>query len=212
MMLPQLIKINKKSKWRSGFLLFIISVAFLLPAAFAPPAPGERARPEKWALPINEKGLPNFHKVSRHLYRGAQPEKEGIPILKKMGIKTIVNLRNFHSDLDEIGDVTIGYERIPMNAWSLNEADVIAFLKIVTDKSKTPVFVHCLHGADRTGMMNAVYRMAVQGWSKEEALKEMVEGGYGYHEIWKNIPRFLDKLDIETIREKAGISKSAAAD
>lgn len=204
MILQQLVKSYKNSR-KKRILLFIISVTLLLPSLSI--AIEETARPAEWAVPIKEAGLPNFHKVSDDLYRGAQPEKEGIPVLKKMGIKTIVNLRNFHSDEDIIGDVSIGYIRIPMNAWSPSEEDVIAFLKIVTDKNKTPVFVHCLHGADRTGMMNAIYRMAVQGWSKEEAVREMREGGYGYHEIWKNIPRFIDKLDIEKIREKVEILK-----
>jgi len=201
-MMQQRVK-SHKNDGKKRFLLSLIALILLLPSLSL--ALEEAARPVKWAVPIKEAGLPNFHKVSDDLYRGAQPEKEGIPILKKMGIKTIVNLRNFHSDEDEIGNISIGYERIPMNAWSVSEEDVIAFLKIVTDKNKTPVFVHCLHGADRTGMMNAVFRMAVQGWSKEEAIREMKEGGYGYHEIWKNIPRFLDRLDIKKVREKAGI-------
>ena len=205
-MMFQLVKTNKRMS-KKAFLLLILTITLFLPSFSL--ALEETARPTQWAVPIKEAGLPNFHKVSDDLYRGAQPEKEGIPVLKKMGIKTIVNLRNFHSDKDEIGDIEIGYERIPMNAWSVSEEYVIAFLKIVTDKDKTPVFVHCLHGADRTGMMNAVYRMAVQGWSKEAALKEMKEGGYGYHEIWKNIPRFLEGLDIEKLREKARIGKKS---
>lgn len=205
-MMFQPVKTNKRMS-KKAFLLLILTITLFLPSFSL--ALEETARPAQWAVPIKEAGLPNFHKVSDDLYRGAQPEKEGIPVLKKMGIKTIVNLRNFHSDKDEIGDIEIGYERIPMNAWSVSEEYVIAFLKIVTDKDKTPVFVHCLHGADRTGMMNAVYRMVVQGWSKEEALKEMKEGGYGYHEIWKNIPRFLEGLDIEKLREKVGIGRVA---
>ena len=37
--------------------------------------------------------LPNFHQVNAQLYRGAQPKAGGLPKLKDMGIKTIVNLR-----------------------------------------------------------------------------------------------------------------------
>ena len=53
--------------------------------------------------------------------------------------------------------------------------------------------------------MIAVYRMAVQGWSRDAALKEMMGPDHGYHEVWRNLPRFLRKLDIEEIRRKAGL-------
>ena len=122
-----------------------------------------------------------------------------------MGVKTIVNLRAFHSDKDEIGDVAIGYEHISMKAWHPEEEDVVRFLKIVTDKEKTPVFVHCQHGADRTGLMCAIYRVAVCGWPKEAAADEMVHGGFGFHPIWKNLRDYLMNLDIEKVKNKAGV-------
>lgn len=163
-------------------------------------------RPTGWATPIAKEGLPNFHKVSADLYRGAQPSAEGIRQLKEMGIKTIVNLRSIHSDKDEIGDVKIVYEHIGMEAWWHPEKeDVVKFLKIVTDKEKMPVFVHCHYGSDRTGLMCAIYRVAVCGWSKEAAADEMVNGGFGFHPIWKNLRDYLMKLDVEKVRRKAGI-------
>jgi protein tyrosine/serine phosphatase len=162
-------------------------------------------RPAEWATPIVKNGLPNFHKVSQDLYRGAQPTADGIRQLKNIGIKTIINLRTFRSDKDEIGDVEIGYEHIPMEAWHPEEEEVVKFLKIVTDKGKTPVFVHCRYGADRTGLMCAIYRVAVCGWSKESAADEMVHGGFGFHSIWENLCDYLMNLDIEKVKDKAGI-------
>lgn len=162
-------------------------------------------RPSEWAAPIQKDGLPNLHKVSEDLYRGAQPAAAGIKQLKDMGIKTIVNLRSFHSDKDEIGDVQIGYEHIYMKAWHPEEEEIARFLEIVTDKNKTPVFVHCRHGADRTGLMCAIYRVAVCGWSKEAAADEMVNGGFGFHPIWKNLRDYFMNLDIEKMKNKAGI-------
>ncbi len=53
--------------------------------------------------------------------------------------------------------------------------------------------------------MCALYRIGVQGWSKEEALKEMMEGRFGFHGIWKNLIRWIDGLDIERIKKKAEI-------
>lgn len=159
----------------------------------------------EWASPIKREGLPNLHKVSEELYRGAQPTAEGMKDLKKLGIKTVINLRAFHSDRDEIGETELDYEHIPIPAWRLKEEHVIQFLKIVTDKSRTPVFVHCMHGADRTGVMSAIYRIVIEGWPKEEAIQEMTEGGFGFHKIWKNLIRFVEDLDIEETKKKAGI-------
>ena len=81
------------------------------------------------------------------------------------------------------------------------------FLQIATNKKRTPVLVHCLHGADRTGTMCAVYRIAVQGWTKDEAIREMTEGGFNFHSVFDNLPEWIRELDIESIRRDAGIKK-----
>ncbi len=169
----------------------------------------QQSRPEHWATKIKEEGLPNFHKVDDRLYRGAQPTEEGMKKLAEMGIKTVINLRTFHSDRDEIGKTPLNYEHITMQAWDPEEKEVIEFLQIVTDPSKQPVFVHCQHGADRTGVMCAIYRVAVSGWEKEEALTEMKDGGYNFHLIWKNIETFFSELDIDKMKESAGMKPAA---
>lgn len=98
-----------------------------------------------------------------------------------------------------------------MKAWHPQEKEAVKFLKIVTDKKKGPFLVHCQHGADRTGTMCAVYRIAVQGWTKEEAIKEMTEGGFGFHGIWANLIEWINNLDIEKLREKTGIKEDPEA-
>ena len=128
-------------------------------------------------------GLSNCYKVSENLYLGAQPTKEGFLQLKALGIKTVVNLRSFHSDRDDIPCIGLAYEHIYMKAWHAEDKEIVGFLKIVTDPNKTPVFVHCQHGSDRTGTMCAIYRIAVEGWSKEKAIEEMAQGPYGFHEV-----------------------------
>ncbi len=73
-------------------------------------------RPAHWAKPIQMGGVPNLHKVSDTLYRSAQPSAEGMKNLKAVGIQTVINLRSFHSDRDEIGDTGLAYEHITMKA------------------------------------------------------------------------------------------------
>jgi protein tyrosine/serine phosphatase len=165
-------------------------------------------RPVEWAVRIEKAGLPNFHKVTDDLYRGAQPSEEGIATLKNMGIKTIINLRAFHCDKDEKGNVKIDCNDISFKTWHPEEEDIVDFIKVVTNKEKTPVFVHCQHGADRTGMMCAIYRVVVCGWTKEQALDEMANGGFGFHGMWQNLIEYSMKLDIEKIKKEAGLTKS----
>jgi protein tyrosine phosphatase (PTP) superfamily phosphohydrolase (DUF442 family) len=171
--------------------------------------PDVAKRPADWAQPIKMDGVPNLHKVSDTLYRSAQPTAEGMKSLReKLGIKTIISLRSFHSDRDEIGKTELGYEHITMKAWHPEEKEAVRFLQIVTDPKRQPVLVHCQHGADRTGTMCAIYRITVQKRSKEAAVKEMREGGFGFHEIWSNLPDWIDALDIEKLKEKAKQSEA----
>lgn len=143
------------------------------------------------------KGLSNFAKVSDVLYRGAQPKPEGFAELKKLGIKTIVNLRARHPDAGAIKDLGFKYYSVPTNTWSLTDKHTAQFLKIVLDPANQPVFVHCQHGSDRTGTMVAVYRIYAQKWNPENALKELPV--FGFHKIWANLKRYLKKLDIKRI-------------
>jgi protein tyrosine/serine phosphatase len=70
--------------------------------------------------------------------------------------------------------------------------------------------VHCQHGADRTGMMTAIYRIAMEGWSKDDAITEMTEGGYGFHAIWKDLVEYVRELDVERLKREAGVSPAPA--
>ena len=188
------------------FLMPLLMSVWILTAQMGGYAAGSdiKSRKEYWATPIEKPGLPNFYKVSEALYRGAQPSAEGMQELKNMGIKTVVNLRTWHSDLGKLGDTGLESIHIPMIALYPKEEHVIRVLQLVTDKEYAPVFVHCKHGADRTGIIVASYRIVVEGWSKEKAIEEMTQGGFGFHSIWFNLIRFIEKLDVEGIRTKIG--------
>ncbi len=178
--------------------LVLLSVAYGAQTSHSHP-------PSHWAQPMQMKGVPNLYKVSDTLYRSAQPSKEGMKNLKAAGVETVINLRSLHSDHDEIGDTELAYEHIYMKAWHPEEEDAVRFLQIVTNPIRAPFLVHCQHGADRTGTMCALYRVTVQGWSKEEAIEEMMQGGFGFHGVWDNLIQWISALDVERIKKKAGI-------
>jgi len=180
-------------------------VAEVKPSVDANPTPPP-IRDPKWGTPVALKGAPNFHKVSDRLFRGAQPSRKGFKNIEKLGVKTVVNLRSFHSDRDELAGRSMGYEHIWMKAWNAEDEEIVRFLQIVTDTSKGPVFVHCQHGADRTGTMVAAYRVVVEGWTPEDAATEMVEGGYGFHAVWPNLVRYVKtEIDGPALRKQLGL-------
>lgn len=160
------------------------------------------ARDTNWAAKIERQGLPNLHRITDNLYRCAQPTAEGLQTAEKLGIKTVISFRAFHSDDDEVKSSKLKVERIRFNTWHPEDEDVLRFLKIVANTNAGPFLIHCQHGADRTGTMAAIYRMAIQGWKKEDAIKEMTEGGFGYHAVWKNLIRYLNALDVEALKRK----------
>ena len=152
-------------------------------------------------------GCGNLYKVSDVLYRGEQPTSEGFKELGKLGIKTVVNLRSLHSDRDELEGTSLVYEHIRTEAWDPEQEQIEAFLKIVTNPEKQLVFVHCQHGADRTGTMVAVYRVAIEGWDKKKAINKMCNGPFGFHEIFSGLPKFIQGLGVETLRNQFNSKK-----
>jgi len=180
----------------------LVALLFLAQISWA----GESGRPENWALPIELQGVGNLHKVNENLYRSEQPTSEGMKNLKEqIGIKTVINLRTFHSDADEIRGTGLLNEELSVKTWHIENEDVVRVLKLIRNKENGPFLIHCQHGADRTGLMSAMYRIVEQGWTKDEAIKEMVDGGYGFHPTWSNIIKYICNVDIKKI--KIAVSK-----
>lgn len=176
-------------------------------AAIDAPAP----RPADWAAPLERPGLPNLHQLSDVLYRGAQPMDEGFAELARMGVRTVINLRTFHSDRQACERYGLRYVHINAQAWEGEDDEVVDFLRAAADPDNQPVFVHCQHGADRTGVMCAAWRMAAEGWSAEAALKEMTEGGFGFHAVWVNLVDYVAALDAARIGREAGLAARGEA-
>jgi protein tyrosine phosphatase (PTP) superfamily phosphohydrolase (DUF442 family) len=188
-----------------SLLFAVLLVGLVLPLAGRAVEP--TSRPATWATKVDRPGLPNLYKINDGLYRGAQPTPDGIKELEKLGVKTIVGLRAEHSDKTILGDSKLVFIDIPMHAWNVGDKQILEFLKIATDKASQPVFVHCLHGADRTGTMCAAYRVVVDGWTKQQAIDEMTNGGFNFHPIWTNLPKLIENLDVEKMRSKVGLKR-----
>lgn len=160
------------------------------------------SRPETWASTVSCKNLGNCHQLDSKVYRSSQPGRKGFEEAIHLGIKNVLNLRNHHSDEDETRGLKIKTFRVEMNAGDIKEDQIVDALKIIKN-SDGPILVHCWHGSDRTGMVCAAYRIVFQNWTREAALDEMVNGGFGYHKsIYRNIARWIQNADFDAIRKK----------
>jgi protein tyrosine phosphatase (PTP) superfamily phosphohydrolase (DUF442 family) len=119
--------------------------------------------------------------VSEALGRGDQPKSSDVSYLKKIGFKSIVNLRSEdNSDQAMAASAKLNYLRIPIvDKTAPTEDQMIQFLDYVTAPANEPAFVHCLAGINRTGVAGIVYRMAVEGWTLDKAVQEA--DTFGFH-------------------------------
>ena len=135
----------------------------------------------------------NFRRVTDWLFRGGQPGAEGVKFLQKLGVRTVISLRwnplVVAAERRLIEAVGMTYVSIPLSYWAWpSEGDIARFFSIVDDPERRPVYIHCLHGSDRTGMFIAMYRMAREDWDADAAYDEMRACGFHrlpvYHFKW----------------------------
>lgn len=161
-----------------------------------------RVRPIEWAQPMLGSELGNFYRLNDEVYRSKQPDDEAMAVLESMGIRSILNLRQFHSDEDDARGTRLTLYRVPVNAGEIDNDFMLEALRTIAVAEK-PILIHCWHGSDRTGVVVAMYRMVFQGWSRERAIDEFVNGGFGYHaSFYPNIERYLETVDIAAMRQQ----------
>jgi protein tyrosine phosphatase (PTP) superfamily phosphohydrolase (DUF442 family) len=146
--------------------------------------------------------IDNFGRVNDTYFRGAQPEAADYASLAAMGVKTIINLTSHDADPGEQAMVTrngMAYLQIPMSTRVDPTNDQIAtFLSVVNDPARQPVYVHCVGGRHRTGVMTAVYRMTHDGWTAARAFREMKQYKYGADFLHPEFKRFVYAYRPET--------------
>src|ERR1700730_12278309 len=129
------------------------------------------------------RGVPNPGKINDGLYRGAQPNEQGLEELKKLGITTVVDLRaedrrKLEWERQQAERLGMRFVHIPIAGFAApTNEEVAQFLSLFSDPQQK-IFVHCLLGEDRTGVFVATYRMSVQKWPVTQALREMYSFGF----------------------------------
>ena len=158
-------------------------------------------------IEIESKYFNNLYSINDSIFRSEQPSKSGFKELETSGIKTIINLRRLRNDIKKAEDTELQLEHIPLATKYIIEDDIIEILQLIQSVEK-PLLIHCWHGSDRTGVMIAAYRIIVENWTKEEAIKEFKIDEFGYHEKrYPNLISLLENLDVANIKNQLNIKE-----
>jgi len=138
--------------------------------------------------------------VDARVWRSPQPNREEFASLKQQGVGEVLNLRQWNTDAGDADGMIL--HRVPMNAGDIRDEPMIEALLVLTE-SRSPVVVHCWHGADRTGAVVALYRMVVQGWTRERAIAELMDPQFGHHAgVYPNIREYLETVNVDEMRTR----------
>ena len=165
--------------WRTPATVALVAMTLASGAA----AQRIEDRPSVPVVDTSKIRIDNFGRVNESLYRGAQPEGRDYQDLKALGVRTIVNLTSDDAEPNERAmaeNAGMTYVQIPMTTHTRpTPAQVREFLRLVNEPAGQPVYVHCVGGRHRTGVMTAVYRMTREGWTADQAFREMKQYNFG---------------------------------
>ena len=154
---------------RPYFVHAFLVISVLAFALVAMPAPAHHSD-------VSGVTIDNFGKINENYYRGSQPNQMEFAQLKRLGIKTVIDLREDYKKTEEtwVRDLGMTYVRIPLKTKvAATEEQWKLFLGLVNDPASQPVYVHCKGGRHRTGAMTAIYRITHDGWTANQAYEEM---------------------------------------
>ena len=202
---------TENGQTRRAALGLVVAAPLALRAQLVRAAAPVGARPRDWALPVAMEGAPNLFRVTDRIYRSAQPDAVGFRNLAAVGVRSVINIRRSVEDAPLAAGTGLRLHHVMMMTRAIREehsARVVEALSALRQaEARGPVLIHCTHGADRTGTVIALWRILYQGWSREAALAEMTQGGFGFHLIWLNLTRYVaavDQLDLKARVEAAG--------
>jgi len=175
----------------------VVGLALVTLLSGAPVQAGVRERGSADALAGIR--IDNFGRINDKYYRGAQPAGEDFKALAGLGVKLVIDLAGEGDSNEEANSRAAGmsFVRIPMTTHAVPSPTVIAqFLSLVNDPANQPVYVHCIGGKHRTGVMTAIYRMTMEGWNPGRAFEEMKRFRFGADFLHPEFKAFVEKYVV----------------
>ena len=188
--------------------------AFLLVSSLAVPA-GAADSGSASAVVRSAIRIQNFGQVNNTYYRGGQPKDHDYADLAALGVKTVINLTSSDADANEralVEKAGMKYVQIPMTTHEQpTSAELTRFLDIVNAPANQPVYVHCVGGRHRTGIMTAIYRMTHDGWSAKQAFAEMKQYKFGADFLHPEFKNFVFAYQASPVHAAAAVASTEAA-
>lgn len=153
----------------------------------------------------------NLYQVDEHFYRSEQLKPEDTLSFNQINVKNIINLRYFTRKSNDklFNNKAINLMNYPLITWKVSPEQIAEVLHLILEnKNKGGVLLHCYHGADRTGIVVAMYRILFQGFSIEKAKQEMQGEKFGYHKIWRNLDHLLTQEKVERVKNHLQLLKN----
>jgi protein tyrosine/serine phosphatase len=127
--------------------------------------------------------VPAYREVTSGISRGGRPGTQGLTDLRRMGVRTVINLENENQPVAAerglAAQLGLSWVSEPMSASAVpNDAEVMQVLSLLQDARRYPIFVHCHFGEDRTGLIIGLYRVLAQRWTAQQAYNEMLQDGF----------------------------------
>jgi protein tyrosine/serine phosphatase len=162
-------------------------------------------------------GIDNFGQANEGYYRGGQPDAAGFAELKRLGIRTVIDLQEDGKREEPawVRSAGMQYFNIPLSSRRpATAAQTEYFLKLVNDAQNWPVYVHCAGGRHRTGEMTAVYRISHDAWTADQAYQEMKQYGYysfgGHGSLKDYVYQYYDSYQTARAKSAASSANTAA--
>ena len=160
--------------------------------------------------------IDNFGRINANFYRGAQPVGQDYDDLAALGVKTIIDLTSDDAQPNErqmVSRAGMRYVQIPMTTHrEPSNAQIAQFMSIVNDPASQPVYVHCVGGKHRTGVMTAIYRMTNDGWSADQAFSEMKQYKFGADFLHSEFKRVVYAYPAQLARNATLVANASKAD
>ena len=140
----------------------------------------------------------NFLWINRDYCTGGQPAHQDLIRLKQRGVHSVLNLRTAAEDPGVLKEgaavqaLGLKYFHLPVDSNHLTPKLGDEFLRIVSDESNRPLFIHCA-SANRVGAFWILHRVVNHGWSLAKAEKEARKIGLRSRKLLEFARKYLEQ-------------------